>query len=152
MSAFSSLPVSTYLDSFYCSSRSSTPKWKEEEESSRSSDSIPSLLSVLFSSLRVSKVLSFLLQWIRILFCLISKSESVRCLVLCNFLRPHGPTRLLCPWDSWGKNTGVGRHSLLQGIFPTQGLNLGLLHCRQIFCHLSHQGSPETSSLLLRVI
>ena len=115
MSAFSSLPVSTYLDSFYCSSRSSTPKWKEEEESSRSSDSIPSLLSVLFSSLRVSKVLSFLLQWIRILFCLISKSESVRCLVLCNFLRPHGPTRLLCPWDSPSKNTGVGCQSLLQG-------------------------------------
>ena len=35
------------------------------------------------------------------------------------------------PWDSPGKNTGVGCHFLLQGIFPTQGLNLGLLHCRQ---------------------
>jgi len=44
--------------------------------------------------------------------------------------------------DSLGKNTGVGCHSLLQGIFPTQGLNPGLLHCRQIFYHLSHQGSP----------
>ncbi|KAM7244171.1 hypothetical protein CapIbe_004779, partial [Capra ibex] len=33
------------------------------------------------------------------------------------------PTRLLCPWDSSGKNAGVGCHSLLQGIFPTQGLN-----------------------------
>ena len=44
---------------------------------------------------------------------------------------PRGhPTRLLCPWDSPGKKTGVGCHSLLQGIFPTQGLNLGLLHCR----------------------
>ena len=41
-----------------------------------------------------------------------------------------------------GKNTGVGSHSLLQGIFPTQGSNLGLLHCRQILYHLSHQGSP----------
>ena len=41
-----------------------------------------------------------------------------------------------------GKNTGVGCHALLQGIFPTQGSNLGLLHCRQILYHLSHQGSP----------
>ena len=38
------------------------------------------------------------------------------------------------------KNTGVGCHSLYQGIFPTQGLNPGLLHCRQILYHLSHQG------------
>ena len=41
-------------------------------------------------------------------------------------------TRLLCPWDSPGKNTGVGCHTLLQGIFLTQGLNPCLLHCRQI--------------------
>ena len=40
------------------------------------------------------------------------------------------------------KNTGVGSHSFLQGIFPTQGSNPGLLHCRQIPYHLSHQGSP----------
>ena len=38
--------------------------------------------------------------------------------------------------------TGVGSHSLLQGIFLTQGLNLGLLHGRWILYHLSHQGSP----------
>ena len=50
-------------------------------------------------------------------------------------------SRLLSPWDSPGKNTGVGSHFLLQGIFPTQGLNLGLLHCRQILYGLSHQGS-----------
>ena len=37
---------------------------------------------------------------------------------------------------------GVGSHSLLQGIFPTQESNPGLLHCRQILYHLSHQGSP----------
>ena len=43
--------------------------------------------------------------------------------------------------DSPGKNTGVGCHALLQGIFPTQGLNPGLPHCRQIFYRLSHQGS-----------
>ena len=40
------------------------------------------------------------------------------------------------------KNTGAGCHSLLQGVFLTQGLNLGLPHCRQILYHLSHQGSP----------
>ena len=45
--------------------------------------------------------------------------------------------------DSPGKNTGVGGHALLWGIFPTQGLNPGLLHCRQILYHLSHQGSPS---------
>ena len=49
--------------------------------------------------------------------------------------------RLLCPWDSPGKNTGVGSHSLLQGIFPTQGLNQGLLHSRQILYCLRYQGS-----------
>ena len=45
--------------------------------------------------------------------------------------------------DSAGKNTGVGCHALLQGIFPTQGLNPGLPHCRQILYHLSHQKSPQ---------
>ena len=52
------------------------------------------------------------------------------------------PTRLLCPGDFPGKDTGVGCHFLLQGIFPTQGLNLGLLHCRQILYLLSYKGSP----------
>ena len=42
-----------------------------------------------------------------------------------------------------GKNTGVVSHSLLQGIFPTQGSNPSLLHCRQIRYCLSHQGSPR---------
>ena len=49
--------------------------------------------------------------------------------------------QLLCPWDFPGKNTGVGSHFLLQEIFPTQGLNPGLPHCRQTLYHLSHQGS-----------
>ena len=43
------------------------------------------------------------------------------------------------------KNTGVGCHALFQGIFPTQGLNPGLLHCGWILYHLSHQGSPMLS-------
>ena len=50
--------------------------------------------------------------------------------------------RLLCPWDSSGKNTGGGCHFLLQGMFLTQGSNPCLLHCRQILYHLSHQESP----------
>ena len=52
---------------------------------------------------------------------------------LCLTLRSYGlyTARLLCPWDFPGKKTGVGCHFLLQGIFLTQGLNLGLLHCRQ---------------------
>ena len=61
-----------------------------------------------------------------------------------NSLGPHGlqPTRLLHPWDFPGKNTGVGSHFLLQGIFPTQGSNLGLLHCRQILYQLSYEEIP----------
>ena len=43
------------------------------------------------------------------------------------------------PWNSPGQNTGVGSHSLLQGIFPTQGSNPGLLHCRWILYQLSHR-------------
>ena len=42
-----------------------------------------------------------------------------------------------------GKNTGVGSCLLLQGLFPTQGLNPGLPHCRQILYHLRHQGNPK---------
>ena len=47
-----------------------------------------------------------------------------------------------CPWNSPGQNTGVGSFSLLQGIFPTQGSNPGLPHCRRILYQLSHKGSP----------
>ena len=63
-------------------------------------------------------------------------------LVVSNCLQPHGlePTRLLCPWNSPGENTRMSCHFLLQGIFLTQGSNLGLLHCQQILYHLSHQG------------
>ena len=55
-------------------------------------------------------------------------------------MQPHG---LYSPWNSPGQNTGVGSLSLLQEIFPTQGLNPGLLHCRQILYQLSHKGSPR---------
>ena len=59
--------------------------------------------------------------------------------------QPHGlqPTRLLCPQDFPGKSSGVGCHFLLQGIFPTQGSNPGLLHCRETLYCLSYQGIPD---------
>ena len=49
--------------------------------------------------------------------------------------------------DSPGKNTGVGCHALLQGIFPTQGSNPGLTHCKQILYRLSHQGSSISPTM-----
>ena len=51
-------------------------------------------------------------------------------------------SRLLCPWNFPGKKTCVGCHAFLQGIFPTQRLNPGVPHCRQILYCLRHQGSP----------
>ena len=50
-------------------------------------------------------------------------------------------TKLLCPWNSPGKNTGMGCRFLLQGIYLTQGSDPGLLPCRQILYCLSHTGS-----------
>ena len=69
-----------------------------------------------------------------------SMHESESCSVVSNSLPPHG---LYSPWNSPGQNTGVGRLSLLQGIFLTQGLNRSLLHYRQILYQLSYQGSPK---------
>ena len=51
--------------------------------------------------------------------------------------------QLFCPWGFPGKTTGVGCHFFLQGIFPTQGSNPGLPHCRHALYYLSHQGSPR---------
>ena len=67
------------------------------------------------------------------------------CSVMSDSLPPHG---LYNPWSSPGQNTGVGSPSLLQGIFPTQGSNPGLLHCRQILYYLSHEGSPSYISYM----
>ena len=66
-------------------------------------------------------------------------SESESCSVVSASLQPHG---LYSPWNSPGQNTGVSSLSLLQGIFPTQGLNPGLPDCRQILYQLSRKGSP----------
>ena len=66
--------------------------------------------------------------------------ESESHSVVSDSLQPHG---LYSPWSSPGQNTGVGSLSLLQWIFPTQGLNPGLPHCRQILYQLNHKGSPR---------
>ena len=74
-----------------------------------------------------------------------SESEVAQsCPTLCDPVDCSLPG-FLCPWDSPGKTTGVGYHFLLQGIFPTQELNPGLLHCRQIPYQLSYKGSPKNA-------
>ena len=76
--------------------------------------------------------------------------------VMSDSLQPHGlqPPRLLCPWNFPGKNTGMGCHSLLQGIFPTQELNSGLLNFAGRFFNipiqkiLTRQGTSSFSSIV----
>ena len=63
------------------------------------------------------------------------------CLTLCDSMDCSLPG-ILCPWDSPGKNTAVGCHALLQGIFPTQGSNSGL------FCLLHWQAGPLPAASL----
>ena len=65
---------------------------------------------------------------------------SEGCSAVSSSLQLHG---LYSPWNSPGQNTGVGSLSLLQGIFPTRGLNPGLPHCGQILYQLSHKESPR---------
>ena len=87
---------------------------------------------------------------IRIMRYCLNPQMKVLIVQSCLTLRPHGlqPARLLCPWDSPGKNTGVGCHALLQGIFPTQGSNPGIPHCRLILHCLSHEGRPYSQERL----
>ena len=75
---------------------------------------------------------------------IISETESRS--VVSNSLRPHG---LYSLWNSPGQNTGVGSLSLLWGIFPTQGFNPSLPHCRRILYQLIYQGSPFLFSYIL---
>ena len=71
--------------------------------------------------------------------CLVTQS----CLILfATSWTIYSPPGSFVHGDSLGKHTGVGCLALLQGIFPTHGLNPGLLHCRWILYHLSHQRSP----------
>ena len=73
-----------------------------------------------------------------LVLCLIAQS----CLILCDPMDCSLPSSSV-PGVSPGKNSGVGCHALLQEMFPTQGLNPGLLHCMWILYHLSHQGIPR---------
>ena len=84
-------------------------------------------------SLEAEKIQKIQEQPVRTLKVLVAQS----CLTLCDPVDCS-----LCPGNSPDKKTGVGSHSFLQGIFPTQRSILGLPHCRQILYHLSHQGSP----------
>ena len=70
------------------------------------------------------------------------------CPTLCHPTYCSSP-KVLCPWDFPDKNTGVGCHVLLQGIFPTQESNLGLLHCRQILHHWDSWEAPNCRWLCL---
>ena len=70
--------------------------------------------------------------------CLVAQS----CLTLCDPMDCSKPGSSI-HGDSPGKNIGMCCHALLQGIFPTQGSNPGLQHCRQILYHMSHQGSKN---------
>ena len=82
--------------------------------------------------------------------CLLFFSHSV----VSNSLQPQGlfePFRLLCPWDSPGKKTGMGCHSLLQEIFLTQRLSLCLLHWQMCSLSLSHLGNFDHFRYLMKV-
>ena len=79
--------------------------------------------------------------------CLYIFNESESCSDVSDSLWPRG---LYSPWRSPGQNTGVGSLSLLQGIFPTQGLNPGLPHCRQILYQLSHKDILKVLNRFIR--
>ena len=97
-----------------------------------------SLLAILWNSAFSWMYLSLSL-YVYVCVCKYIIYESESHSVVSDSLRPHG---LYSPWNSPGQNIGVGSLALLQGIFPTQGLNSDLLYCRQILYQLSHQGSP----------
>ena len=92
--------------------------------------------SVLLVSRQEAKPNAILLLW----YLYVHESESESHSVVSDSLWLRG---LYSSWNSLGQNTGVGSLSLLQGLFPTQGSNPGLPHCRQILYHLSHQESPR---------
>ena len=113
----------------------------------------PLLLPSIFPNIRVSSNVSVLgIRWPNYWRISFSISPSNEYLVLISFrilvkwsvssvvsssLRPH---ELYSPWNSPGQSTWVGSLSLLQGLFPTQRLKPGLLHCRWILNQLSHKG------------
>ena len=78
------------------------------------------------------------LLYVGSVLCLVARS----CLTFCDPM-DYNPPGSSVSGGSPGNNTGVGCHALLQGVFPAQGSNPGLPHCRQILYQLSHQGIPS---------
>ena len=95
----------------------------------------------------LSKYFMFIYMCVCVCVCVCKCLAAQSCLTLCDPMDYSLPGSFV-HGDSPGKNTGVGCHALLQGIFPTQGSNPGLQHCRQIHC-LSHWGRPR---ILERVV
>ena len=90
-----------------------------------------------------SSIFNFLRNLHIVFHNVVAAAKSLQsCLTLCNPIDCSLPGSSVHE-DSPGKNTGAGCHTLLQGIFPSQGLNPGLLHCRWILYSVSHQGSPD---------
>ena len=104
-----------------------------------------SVLSFLYGPALTSTCFANRMLLSRVLCCAVLHHS-----VVSDSLQPHElePARLLCPWDSPGKNARVGCHALLQGIFPTQGLNPGLPHGRCILYH----GSPIKAGSFTRYL
>ena len=112
---------------------------------------IPSLMCFLYRDLSLQHII-FQVLWVELcpskkkksdillilLLCLVARS----CLTLCDPMDCN-PSGSSINGDSLGKNTGVNCYALLQEFFPSQGSNLGLLHCGHILHWLSHQGSPR---------
>ena len=100
------------------------------------------------STIKKNKIILFAAMWMDLEMIILSTLIlDVSCSVVSGSLQPHvpEPTRRLWPWDCPGKNTGVGCHFLLQGIFLTQWLNPRHPHCIQILYHLSHQEAHTKS-------
>ena len=92
------------------------------------------------NSKTLSSTHTFLWKYAFILETVLQQNESESHPFVSDSLWPHG---LYSPWNSPGQNSGLGSLSLLQGIFPTQGLNPGLPHCRQNLYQVSHKGNPR---------
>ena len=93
---------------------------------------------MLYNTLLSAVLTEKLVNQLCVVLCLVTES----CPILCDPMDCSPPSSSV-HGDSPGKNTGVGCHALLQGIFPTQGSNQGLLHCRWILYQLSCQRSPQ---------
>ena len=94
-----------------------------------------------------------ILVWVAMPSSQVPVAAAAWSLQLCLTLQPYGlqPARLPCLWDSLDKNTKVGCHALLQESFPTQGLNLGLLHCRKILYHWAIRKDPQVPAIYCRI-